>query len=140
MGRHPVRAHGLRLPPVLVRRGARLGHALPRSLATPVAAVIPYATYAILAIYATDGPLGVLAVGDSRVYDYVRPTTESLVARLLFWLLACSPWLLHLRIRRRVTAVRIALSSGAALTSSSDHRRSHSRGGTPDLLDCSDHL
>ncbi|WP_028050591.1 hypothetical protein [Cellulomonas sp. URHD0024] len=70
--------------------GSAMGIALPRAVALPVTALVPYALYAALELYAGDSPLNVLAVNTTRSYDYVMPATGPLIARLVFWLFAAA--------------------------------------------------
>lgn len=68
--------------------GALLGRSVPRQVALPLAALLPYAAYAVLALYSGDGPLASLAIADGRLQDYLRPSASTVVTRLVFWALA----------------------------------------------------
>jgi hypothetical protein len=73
--------------------GAALGRSIRLLVALPVAVVLPYFVYYMSVIYLSEGPAGALAVGDGRVYDYVRPTTLVVVTRASFWVvLAVVAW------------------------------------------------
>lgn len=96
--------------------GALLGRVAPRELALPVSVLLPYATYAVMSLYLSDTPLGALALGDGRSYDYVRPTESLVLTRAVFWaLLAGALWAWLLQRRRTGRALRWGASAAAAL-------------------------
>lgn len=73
--------------------GAALGRSVRLLVALPLAAVLPYVAYYVSTVYLAGGPVGALAIGDGRVYDYVRPTTSAVVVRAVFWtVLAVVAW------------------------------------------------
>lgn len=96
--------------------GAALGRAVRREVAILFAGFTPYAVYAALALYASDGPLAVFAVGDGRVFDYVRPSSGTIGIRMVFWILAAvTLWGFLLRPGRIQRAAAWACSLVAAL-------------------------
>lgn len=73
--------------------GAALGRSALLPIALPLAAVLPYAAFAVVSLYLDDGPVAALAVGDGRVFDYVRPAASTTVIRAAFWMiLAVVAW------------------------------------------------
>lgn len=70
---------------VWVAMAVWLGRLANPTLALPVAIFAPFSWYAGMAYFAGDGPLGSLAVGDGRVFDYVKPGAGVLVTRFFFW-------------------------------------------------------
>lgn len=98
--------------------GTWLGRRARRELSLPVAAILPYALYATM-LLAPSGLAAVLAIGDGRTFDYVRPTVGAFVVRAVFWVaLAAALWVLLLerrRLARGLTAVTVAVGVAAGL-------------------------
>lgn len=67
--------------------GAWLGTALRRELALPVAALLTYGVYALVAVYGQP-LLSPFAVGDGSNWQYVQPTAAALFSRSAFWVVA----------------------------------------------------
>lgn len=96
--------------------GAAAGALLPRTVALPLGVLVPYVVYAVLDVYAANLPVAVFAVNGTRFYDYVRPATDSLVVRLVFWSVAAAVAALALVRRWRLVQRGVwALSVAAAI-------------------------
>jgi hypothetical protein len=92
--------------------GAWLGQSWRRELAIPVAALLPYLVWALLSMYGDGTPLAGLALANSSVWEYVRPTTGVAIVRATVWMaLAATVWAHLLAPRSRLArAVPWALS------------------------------
>lgn len=98
--------------------GFLIGDRLPQVLALAIGLVAPYTVYLLEGFYAEGTPLSALMVGSQVIYDYDRPSTDSLLVRLVFWT-AVAAWLAFAltphRRPRNVAALIISFSLGAAI-------------------------
>jgi hypothetical protein len=98
--------------------GAHLGRSIRREIALPLAVLLPYAIYAVFGLYLADGSLGVFALGDNRIYDYVRPATGVVVVRAVFWIVVASSlwtWLLEYRRTNRTLSWLASIAAAVAI-------------------------
>ncbi|WP_409485411.1 hypothetical protein [Arsenicicoccus dermatophilus] len=93
--------------------GCALGLHVPRAIATALAAIAPFALCAVLDIYLTDSPAGVLTYASSGTFSDVRPTHTTLGARLVATT-AVMAWAWTVLARRRART-RSACATAASL-------------------------
>lgn len=94
--------------------GCALGLRLPRVVATSLAAVLPFATVAVLDVFLDGTPAAVMRYASSARYLAARPSDLTLAARLLATV-ALTAWL-WARLGRCRTWVRSASATAASLT------------------------
>lgn len=93
--------------------GSWLGSLLRREIALPLAALLPYTMYVVMVV-SSDGPMAALAIGDSRVFAYVQPSTGMVLTRTLFWLFAPAALWAALMAKPRISRVTTAWATSLA--------------------------
>lgn len=97
--------------------GITVGQNVPMIWGIAIAGVIPYAWFAVEAIYFSNGPTGVFALGGGRVFDYWQPNVAAWTFRLLAWTFATVALAAGVfRARRTSTWSLWATSATAAVT------------------------